>query len=182
MLATSLNLLPGGQLDGGHIIFSIAPRAHKFVSRTDDSNSSAHGVLPVDGMVDVGHPAVVEQLSSSASSGVAASFRRANMAGGICTVHACGHSYAGADGAFFRGRGREPQVGVSGRAIVVLPAGCRPRASAAQKTRHAMKILPLFPLFPYTPLFNRFSRPNEGGLALKRITAYLALLWDGFLM
>jgi membrane-associated protease RseP (regulator of RpoE activity) len=33
MLATSLNLLPGGQLDGGHIIFSIAPPAHKLVSR-----------------------------------------------------------------------------------------------------------------------------------------------------
>ncbi|HZW80898.1 MAG TPA: site-2 protease family protein [Candidatus Deferrimicrobiaceae bacterium] len=33
MLATSLNLLPGGQLDGGHIIFSIAPRTHKLVSR-----------------------------------------------------------------------------------------------------------------------------------------------------
>jgi membrane-associated protease RseP (regulator of RpoE activity) len=33
MLATSLNLLPGGQLDGGHIIFSIAPGAHKIVSR-----------------------------------------------------------------------------------------------------------------------------------------------------
>jgi membrane-associated protease RseP (regulator of RpoE activity) len=33
MLATSLNLLPGGQLDGGHIIFSIAPRVHKVVSR-----------------------------------------------------------------------------------------------------------------------------------------------------
>src|SRR5208337_2482655 len=33
MLATSLNLLPGGQLDGGHIIFSISPRAHKIISR-----------------------------------------------------------------------------------------------------------------------------------------------------
>jgi membrane-associated protease RseP (regulator of RpoE activity) len=33
VLATALNLLPGGQLDGGHIVFSVAPRKHRWVSR-----------------------------------------------------------------------------------------------------------------------------------------------------
>jgi membrane-associated protease RseP (regulator of RpoE activity) len=32
MLATALNLLPGGQLDGGHIVFSISPNLHKYLS------------------------------------------------------------------------------------------------------------------------------------------------------
>ena len=32
MFATSLNLLPGGQLDGGHITFAISPKAHRIIS------------------------------------------------------------------------------------------------------------------------------------------------------
>lgn len=32
MLATALNLLPGGQLDGGHLLFAISPGLHRFAS------------------------------------------------------------------------------------------------------------------------------------------------------
>jgi hypothetical protein len=32
MLATALNLLPGGQLDGGHLVFAVSPRLHRSVS------------------------------------------------------------------------------------------------------------------------------------------------------
>lgn len=33
MFATALNLLPGGQLDGGHLVYALAPRLHRVVTR-----------------------------------------------------------------------------------------------------------------------------------------------------
>ncbi|MDP9269033.1 MAG: site-2 protease family protein [Acidobacteriota bacterium] len=33
MFATALNLLPGGQLDGGHIVYALAPEQHRRITR-----------------------------------------------------------------------------------------------------------------------------------------------------
>ncbi len=47
MFATSLNLLPGGQLDGGHIVYALAPRAHRHLSNITVSALLTLGVAGV---------------------------------------------------------------------------------------------------------------------------------------
>jgi membrane-associated protease RseP (regulator of RpoE activity) len=48
MVVTSLNLLPGGQLDGGHIIYAVFPRGHRWITLL------TVGVLIPMGMQSVG--------------------------------------------------------------------------------------------------------------------------------
>ena len=86
MLATSLNLLPGGQLDGGHIVYSHIAASPQVCIAADHSYSSADGLLPVDGMVDLGNRALAEPVAPSGSGRVAKSFGCANRHGSIRPV------------------------------------------------------------------------------------------------
>jgi membrane-associated protease RseP (regulator of RpoE activity) len=45
LFITSLNLIPGGQLDGGHILYAISPRAHKIATRILPFILLAAGIL-----------------------------------------------------------------------------------------------------------------------------------------
>jgi len=90
MFATTLNLLPGGQLDGGHIVFSLAPRMHKFVSRLTILILLPMGITcGPDGWS--GNPAAAKQLAAPPGGRVAAGVGRADLAGCFCLVHACAH-------------------------------------------------------------------------------------------
>ena len=76
MFATSLNLLPGGQLDGGHIIFSLSPRNHKRIS-----NATILALIPLTvycwaGWFVLGRAVTAERNAASGSFGVAGNYKR----------------------------------------------------------------------------------------------------------
>jgi membrane-associated protease RseP (regulator of RpoE activity) len=71
LFATSLNLLPVGQLDGGHMLYALSPRAHRLVSRAGIVCMCALGLLfegyhlilfgVLFAIIGVRHPAPVDE-------------------------------------------------------------------------------------------------------------------------
>ena len=45
MFATALNLLPVGQLDGGHMVYALLGRSHKWITHIVPGGAAAHGEL-----------------------------------------------------------------------------------------------------------------------------------------
>jgi membrane-associated protease RseP (regulator of RpoE activity) len=73
LFATALNLLPIGQLDGGHMLYAVAPRAHRLVSRSGIATLFACG-LAFEGwhllifaalfaFIGVAHPRPIDDLT-----------------------------------------------------------------------------------------------------------------------
>ena len=71
MFATALNLLPGGQFDGGHIIYAVAPRAHKWVTRASILVLHTAGHLLLARMAGLGGDPGIHRPAASQRSAVA---------------------------------------------------------------------------------------------------------------
>ena len=78
-----------------HYLFDFAASTQAGLA-ADHPDSSAHGLLPVDGMVCVGDSSANQQLPASTSGGVATSFGWANLAGRSGIGDACSHADPGA--------------------------------------------------------------------------------------
>ncbi len=94
MFATALNLLPGGQLDGGHIVFSIAPRAHRWISRITIAALIPLAVYYWAGMDHLGSAAGHHRHASSLGAEVAGCGPEAPLAGSGRAGHADSDHYS----------------------------------------------------------------------------------------
>ena len=116
MFATALNLLPGGQLDGGHIVFALNPRAHRIVSTADDCGADSDGVLFLGGLAAVGNSAAHQRHAASHGRRMAGSDSGAALAGGVRIADDDCDADARAVRAQFAaaGRARDPRtIGIS---------------------------------------------------------------------
>ena len=74
LFATSLNLLPIGQLDGGHVLYALSPRTHAVVSRAGVAVLVIYGLLfggyhlavfgILFGILGVGHPRPIDEAGT----------------------------------------------------------------------------------------------------------------------
>ncbi len=95
MFATALNLLPSSQLDGGHIVYALAPRVHRAVSWITVIRPGLPGA-PICGMVRVGriaHGDERDDLPRGASARISHASGKPLAAGGAGSDHAGTHVY-----------------------------------------------------------------------------------------
>ena len=67
LLVTALNLLPVGQLDGGHVAYALFPDYHRYLSLGCLGLLVVCGVRLLGGLAGVGLVAVISGISSSAA-------------------------------------------------------------------------------------------------------------------
>ncbi len=100
LFATALNLLPGGQLDGRHILYSVASKVHKKITPGRGAAPDSSWPAVLEGMDHVGHIAAGHRLPPSAaaqSMGAARSYAPGLGRGCYPDFYFVFHAHAGHD-------------------------------------------------------------------------------------